>query len=165
MTVEQYHDIKHFVLVFYFYLCCETAAISCAFHEFGIFIAGDGGGVRSVIWSLCFYRTITEYVNLLIIFWIFFSCCFVLYIFSNAGISWHLKGFHRDSNWFWDARMNCYAELEVLLVLFQCMRVSFLIFLIICYINRITGVWIDLRVVLCWLIVWLKRTFVILWGR
>ena len=68
MTVEQHRDIKHFVLVLYFYLCCEIAAISCAFHEFGIFIAGDEGGVRGVIWSLCFYRTITEYVNLLIIF-------------------------------------------------------------------------------------------------
>ena len=67
MTVEQYRVIKHFVLDLYFYLCCEIAAISCAFHEFGIFIAGDGG-VRGVIWSLCFYRTITEYVNLLIIF-------------------------------------------------------------------------------------------------
>ena len=54
MTVEQYHDIKHFVLVFYFYLCCETAAISCAFHEFGIFIAGDGGGC-GVLYGLCVF--------------------------------------------------------------------------------------------------------------
>ena len=81
MTVEQYHDIKHFVLVLYFYLCCEIAAISCAFHEFGIFIAGDGGGAGCymVFVFLSNHHRICESINH---FLIFFSVVVLFCIFS-----------------------------------------------------------------------------------